>query len=165
MPPKIKVNFNLNGLQNLENQAKQLNRYVAKVGILGDKNFRSDSKQSNAEIGATHEFGSFSKNIPRRSFLRDPFFLFKREFGEKIRAIILKNSGKNGEIPNAKKIFDLIGAHGVALVQKSFATGGFGKWKPLKQSTIDQKGSSAILIDTAQLRKSITFKTDTKSKQ
>lgn len=59
-----------------------------------------------------------------------------------------------------KIVYKILGVIGENAVQLAFKTGGFGKWKALKKSTIDTKvkrgGSSAILIDTRQLRDSIT---------
>jgi hypothetical protein len=45
---------------------------LARVGILGDKSVRATEGtfQTNAEIGAAHEFGTTT--IPARSFLRVP---------------------------------------------------------------------------------------------
>lgn len=37
----------------------------------------------------------------------------------------------------------------------AFKSGGFGMWKDIKESTKKRKGSSAILIETNQLRRSV----------
>ena len=41
-------------------------------------------------------------------------------------------------------------------IQKAFATGGWGEWPKLSPVTIRRKKSSKILIDTSQLRRSIS---------
>ena len=56
------------------------------------------------------------------------------------------------------KILELLGVYGESIVQEAFETGGFGTWEPLSQETVEAKGSNSILIDTAQLRRSITSK-------
>jgi hypothetical protein len=92
-----------------------------------------------------------------------PFSFKRKEFSKGIGTIVEKELKKKE--PDVVRIFNLIGALGVGLVQQAFATGGFGKWAPLKAATIKRKGGAAILIDSAQLRKSITYKTDRKSKK
>ncbi|PHS61072.1 MAG: hypothetical protein COB09_19175 [Thalassobium sp.] len=57
---------------------------------------------------------------------------------------------------NYEKVYALLGVKAEEIVQDGFATGGFGKWPALESSTIARKGSSGILIDTAELRKSVT---------
>ena len=51
---------------------------------------------------------------------------------------------------------ELLGAYALDSIHLAFETGGFGLWQKLKRATIRRKKSSAILIDTAQLRQSIT---------
>ena len=59
---------------------------------------------------------------------------------------------------DVKKVYSLLGFAGEAVVQEAFATKGFGKWQPLDEKTIKRKGSSSILIDSGELRKSISSK-------
>ena len=53
-----------------------------------------------------------------------------------------------------------VGVVAEEVIQEAFATRGFGKWKANKPSTIARKGSDSPLIDTGQLRRSITSKVD-----
>jgi phage gpG-like protein len=124
----------------------------AKVGILGKTNAR-DGSLTNAEIGLKHEFGSFSEGIPRRSFLIDTFEEKKKDLSEKARRILLRFFKK---AINYKEVYKRLGIAGEKLVVEAFETGGFGKWKELSPVTIAKKGSSVILVDTVQLKKSIT---------
>jgi hypothetical protein len=55
-----------------------------------------------------------------------------------------------------KSAVKLLGVMGEETVQEAFATGGFGQWPALRPRTIQRKGSSRILIDSAQLRKAVT---------
>ena len=104
-----------------------------------------------------HEFGSFSKGIPRRSFLKDPITHKRKELLKKAKEIIDANIDKeNGD----KKIFELIGIYGESIVQEAFESGGFGMWEAISDKTATKKGSSQILIDSSQLRRAIISKTD-----
>jgi hypothetical protein len=150
MPANVKITQNFTKLEELNKNLKT--KLITKVGILGNASGR-DGGITNAEIGAKHEFGSLSEGIRRRSFLNDPLVEKRKDFVKAEAKIIADNlAEKNG----IKKIFRKAGAKAEEIIQQAFATGGFGKWAPLSEKTIDQKGSSSILIDTAQLRKSIS---------
>lgn len=140
--PKNKVIFNDKGLNDL---IKEFNKksYI-KIGILGNKNNRD--KGSNASIGLVHEEGSPSDEIPARSFLKMP--LLKK----------LESSLGDLKVKEMKIILLLkkIGIKGEEIIQEAFDTGGFGEWQKLSQKTIDKKGFDKKLIETTQLRKSIT---------
>ncbi len=127
------------------------------VGILGGFDARTGGDDGepigNAQLGAVHEFGVVSKNIPARSFLRMPVIaqlpaVLKATSRDHWHKVILKN-GILGAL-------GLLGGYALDAIHLSFETGGFGTWQRLKARTIKRKGSSAILIDTAQLRQSIT---------
>jgi phage gpG-like protein len=143
---------NLNKLQRLLNE-----QYSVKLGILGEKAkaVHNDTDLTNVEIGTIHEFGSMSNNIPRRSFLKNTVVKKESDIQKKIRSLLKRHYNKPDGL---EKVATLIGIYGEALVQEAFETGGFGTWQPLSQRTIDAKNSSAILIDTGQLRGSISSK-------
>lgn len=153
---KTELKVNLDGLNRLlKNVEKDL---FAKVGIFSDNNSRNEGL-TNAKIGAKHEFGSISEGIPRRSFLLDPITLKRKRLVKTAQRIIKDNITKpDGQ----RKILELIGIEGEAIVQEAFESGGFGTWTPLNQKTINKKGSDRILIDSSQLRRSITSKVDKK---
>lgn len=148
-----------------------LNRHLkTQVGIMGDKNARKDIDRAssgkaktvkgstatltNAQIGFLHEFGSYALKIPERSFLRMPLMLFLKdavnEGGAKINQAI--------EMADVHKAYAILGIAAEKVIQEGFASGGYGNWPKLRPITIALKGSSAILIDSGQLRKSITSK-------
>lgn len=151
------------------------------VGVIGGENQRFDEKGhetlGNADIGLIHEFGVIGRlvkhksrgqerlarkeegredktvNMPERSFLRLP--LIKRLPAEIYKAgagfwrkLILQK----GVVAALKAL----GIQGEATVQDAFQTGGFGHWPKLTAYTIKKKKSDSILIDTAQLRQSVT---------
>jgi hypothetical protein len=147
-------------------------KFITQVGVLGakaqsrkqiattklgyHKKGREASEQTNAEIGLVHEKGSLSRGIPRRSFLLFP--LQHQAKGLMGVRKFLWNNFMNGDqsLASLKKAYTLLGIAAENIIQKAFQTGGFGKWPKLSQATIDRKKSSAILIDSGQLRRSIT---------
>ena len=138
-------------------------KYMVKIGIIGSKGHtrketvttkkgkhvkgESDSLLTNVEIGTVHEFGSYSRHIPRRSFLGWPV-KHKASQINKYMALLWRAhcAGKIGIIEAYKRL----GIYVEGVIQTAFATQGFGQWPKLKR----RKGSP--LIDTGQLRKSIT---------
>lgn len=158
MPGRVVVRGSLKGYEAFKKNL-QANNKVVKVGILESGNNRSGGK-TNADIGAKHEFGSFSENIPRRSFLKDPLELKRQELLNDISKYILSNTTKDG---GGDIILRTLGILAEGIVKEAFGTGGYGLWQPLTQTTINKKGSSSILIDSGQLRKSITSRVDKKN--
>lgn len=131
-------------------------RAAVKVGILGHKTQRKQGSLTNSEIGAIHEFGSWSRGIPARSFLRVPIFL-KQE-------TILKEAGQNALVNLGRgDIGQVLKEFGVACeraIQQAFASSGFGRWEPNAPATKTAKGSDSPLIDTGQLQRSISSKVE-----
>lgn len=118
-----------------------------------DRDF-NEEPLTNPEIGAIHEFGRVGDNpLPARSFLRMP--LQTKLVGEvdKIGKKVFQHLIIKKDVRTALKALGVVAEN---VIQAAFATGGFGLWKKLSAYTIRKKKSSAILIDTAQLRKSIT---------
>lgn len=129
-------------------------KHQVQVGIFGNKSARKDASggaTTNAEVGAVHEFGSFSRGIPMRSFLRMPIHTQTDQ--------ILKQVKPDAKaLIGAGKMVLLLKRLGIAcenVVQAAFASRGFGTWKEDKPATVRRKGSDTPLIDTAQLRRSI----------
>lgn len=153
--PNIEVKDNFKGLDNFKMNLRTSK--VVKIGIFGNKNARDDS-MTNVKVGMKHEFGSFSEGIPRRSFLKDPMQIKRKELLNKTGKVIDKKITDN---KGSDEILETIGVIGETIVQQAFETSGFGTWEPLSSGTINKKGSSSILIDTGQLRRAITSKVDT----
>ena len=65
----------------------------------------------------------------------------------------VQNLFNNGQI---KYVYRFLGLYAESFIKQAFSSGGFGRWAPNKPNTIAQKGSDKPLIDTAQLRRSIT---------
>ena len=167
----ITVSLNLSKLESIQRQLGR--RIVAEVGIMGDKNARQEtttnkkgkhvtgklpSSKTNAEIGLVHEKGSFSSNIPRRSFLEMPL---KQKLPQVMRTV--GNKLLEGiSATNILVAYQKLGIIAEGIVLGAFNSSGYGQWEPNRPSTIARKGSSRPLIDTAQLRKSISSRVATK---
>jgi len=147
---------------------------VAKVGILGAdaaevhknteaatlstgrkvRKFIAGSTITNAEIGVIAEFGSISKNIPARSFLRYPLETHATELVEAVaKSKTAQAALEKGDI---KTVYKILGFEAEKIVNKAFTTSGFGQWAANAPATIAKKGSSMPNIDTSQLRRSIS---------
>lgn len=134
-----------------------------KVGILLGSKARNTQDgdgakiPTNAELGAVHEFGSITRNIPARSWLRMPIEYRSDDIKNSIlkkKELITKNIAKG----NIKFLYDQLGLSAEVAIQDSFETSGFGQWKPNNPATIKGKGSSSPLIDSGQLREAVMYK-------
>lgn len=126
-------------------------RHHVQIGIFGNKSGRKKGAATNAELGAIHEYGSFSKGIPARSFLRMPVSTQSTQ-------VIAEATGGSKGLVASGQIVKLLKRLGIAcenVIQRAFSSRGFGSWAPDKPSTVRRKGSDSPLIDTAQLRRSI----------
>lgn len=151
------VKFDDSGFKLVKGALKQ--KYYTKVGILGDKASQNHNRtpMTNAEVGAIHELGLIA-NIPQRSFLKMPL-------EEKLTSWIKENKDNYYKMlskGNVKKWFVALGFGAEKIISDAFSTSGFGKWKQNSPYTIKLKGSSMPLIDTGQLRNSITSKLEEK---
>lgn len=124
-----------------------------KVGILGDKNAREGASNSNATVGAVHEFGTTTH--PMRSFLRMPLTEKLQSYLEKAGAFdkasdTMKTVMKEKSFMSWAKKVAIVAER---IVADAFDTGGFGKWKP---SNMEHKQTKQTLVETQQLRNAIT---------
>jgi phage gpG-like protein len=131
---------------------------VVEIGILGKKSVREDGgSNDNAYIGAIHELGSYEKKpvIPARSFLLMPLF-HKAEQIKKQTAIGAEKLLAKGDTMG---LLRHLGTAAVRAILEAFATRGFGTWAPNTPGTIKhKKHGDSPLIDTGQLRRSISFR-------
>lgn len=135
-------------------------KHIVKVGILGNKDNRKEAGLSNATVGLAHEFGTFTgkkEKIPKRSFLRMPLTTKSQS--------ILKYLDNNKTLKlvgegNFRQVFKNLGIACEKVIQEAFETSGWGSWAPNTRMTVALKKSKKPLIDTAQLRRSITSKVE-----
>jgi hypothetical protein len=148
--PNETVELNFKGIDQFIRALKE-KLPTARVGILGDKDKRSDGSASNAEIGAKHEFGQ--DGMPVRSFLRIPIKENLQKYLEKTDAFnpdVLKKIISGGTVlPWVEKIA-LVAE---TIVSDAFDTGGFGQWQA---SRMAGKKNQQTLVETQQLRNSIS---------
>ncbi len=155
--------FNTKAFDDLITALKS-NKYTVKIGILGDKNIREskDGSNSNATIGAAHEFGS--AHLPIRSFLRMPLSEY---FPKKLEASGILDNDAIEEAIKEKSFRSLtkkVAVMAVATVLEAFNTGGFGKWPALSPARLAQRaklnqGAQILVVpDSHQLRDSIDYR-------
>ena len=148
------IRKNTAGLDFIRAQVKIVKENYVKVGLLGQDAERSEGSLNNPTLGAVHELGSASSEppVPRRSFIKEPLLshLPKRleQMGPEVwRKAILEKG--------ALFALQVLGVEAENVIQGGFATGGYGRWQPLSPYTVEKKGSDAILIESAQMRKAI----------
>lgn len=112
----------------------------------------SQDGTSLAMIAAVHEFGSADGRIPERSFLRpginDNLERFRRLNFENLKRV----AAGGMSLTNA---LGRLGEAGAAAVKLQITNGSYVSLKP---ATIKRKRSSKPLIDSGQLRQSITYR-------
>lgn len=139
---------NLKKLQNYAQTIDDVKNKAIYVGLPKEKATKTyEDGASIIEIGAIHEFGI--DNIPQRSFLRVPFAENKKE----IDAFIQKRFEMSGKEIAHMKALEQIGVFAEGISKRSFVK---NNWKANSPYTIARKGSSKPLIDTGNLRNSIT---------
>lgn len=168
-------------LEKIEDDFRRNGKARVRVGVLGSHTLRTEGAMSNADIGAAHEFGvdgGFSNHpsasrrkklawpnhsnnhLPARSWLRMPVLTHMPDQlpknGRGVWQEVIVKKGVLGALA-------VLGAFAVRSIQMAFSTGGFGTWEALKPSTVRRKiakgrgqGGTSILIDSAQLRQSVT---------
>lgn len=152
---QTKISINLDGLEEMRKGIGDL--YRARVGILGQYAARTgETEQSinNATLGLIQMYGSVTNKIPPRDFLVMPIERKRRELLKVLGSSTARAAFAQKDF---KRLFMIIGATAAGFVDEAFASAGFGTWAPNKPATVARKGSSAPLIDTAELRKSISF--------
>lgn len=160
----FKLNDKDNGLRALVERVGSLSKAAVKVGVLADKGDeakRVADEEPTAvsvtvlEVATIHEFGAPAANIPARSFLRatvDEQSSSIRADQHKLAIAVL--SGKL----DMRRALDQLGARVAAKIQQKIAR---GIEPALQPRTIARKGSSKPLVDTGQLRQSVTWEVET----
>jgi hypothetical protein len=136
----------------LQGAQKELNKLLdIKVGVLSGtgEHTNADSGQTLAEIAFWNEFGT--KWAPARPFLRvtirENRHLFKRMV-KRLYGLIIKGKMRHDQ---AQKI---LGAKAAALVQKKIVQ---LQSPPNAPRTVELKGSTNPLVDTGELKNSISW--------
>ena len=125
---------------------------VVEVGII-DPGEHTGSELNTAEIGFVHEYGSTDGKIPERSFMRSSLTGKGRKELLALSKKLLKKVA-NGSM-DQKKALGLLGAAGADIISQKIVT---LRSPANKAATIKAKGSSNPLVDTGQLKNSITWR-------
>ncbi len=158
------------GLSAFKRKLKAADKARVEVGIFSDHNARDDG-ETNAEVGAKMEFGSFEESVttteqevargrrpmswqgnPARSFLHMPINTELPSVLKAEREELIKSFTEDGPRP----MLERVGFMAEAVIQDAFDTGGFGSWPENSEKTKKWKGSDKPLIDSSQLRESIS---------
>ena len=140
------------GLKGFLERFRDIGKPKVYIGVPASKNgIHKDSKINMATLLAIHVLGAPSRGIPQRDPLRPPLIANAQRYTD-LMAQGIKNALANGTDPNV--VYEKIGIVAVNDVNDYFVNGSF---KPLNQKTIDRKGSSKPLLDTGELRSSITY--------
>ena len=144
------IKENDRGLRELRRRLRK--KGTVKVGILGAKGnaTHQGTDLTVVEIGSFHEFGL---GVPKRSFIRDWFDLNEQDLKRDMKQVarrVLKGS-------KLKKELDRFGLKAVGSIQERIAS---NIPPPLSDETKQRKGSNVALIDTGQLRSSISHQTE-----
>jgi hypothetical protein len=121
------------------------------VGIMGSDADEKRGDLTMAQLGAVHEFGAPSRNIPQRSFLAATFEEKQQEMIETVIRVTDKLA--KGQI-KFDRVHDQFGLLAQKWVVQRINN---GIDPPLKRATIQRKGSSRPLVDTGRLRASIKY--------
>ena len=150
----IKGKHTQNMFKAYENQIKTFKKSVIKIGLPEKvaNNPHDDSVLTVAQVGRIHEYGVPEKNIPKRSFIREPII----DNQKNIKKLIKKKFEEVSQNRTSSlKALNQLGLYGQGLSQKSFTN---NNWDSLNPATIKAKnGKSNPLINTGQLRQSITY--------
>lgn len=147
-----------NGASKMLAELRALGQKTVRVGILDEAPKRESpgkgkkaSRATLLEVAAVHEFGAPAAGIPSRSFIRATVDVKAAEIQatrDKLAAQVAE-----GKI-TAQVALERLGAFAQGLVQARIAE---GIGPALKPGTIARKKSSKPLVDTGQLRSSVTW--------
>lgn len=130
---------------------KRLNGMRARVEVGVPAGPREKGGSSSALVASVHEFGSPARNIPQRSFLRGGI-------ERNLPGLIALNGANLAAIGRGQMDIETalgrLGQAAAAAVKREIIEGDFA---PLKAATIKRKKSSRPLVDTGQLRQSVTY--------
>ena len=117
----------------------------------------ADSKINNAQLMYIHTNGSPARGIPARPVIEPALAANKELIGEALNAAADALLAGNAE--EAEKAFKSAGQLGANAAKRWFRDPRNG-WVENSPSTIKVKGSDKPLIDTGELRRSITYVVD-----
>lgn len=139
-----------NGAKVLMRNASKVRRSSLKVGIVGgDGDKRYQGGATLAEVATWMEFGTI--NCPERSFIRAYVDLHEQEIKGFLDRAVKRDLSRERDMLVS---LDLIGQQVVGGIKERIAD---GIAPALSEETVERKGSTTPLIDTGQLRGSISY--------
>jgi hypothetical protein len=153
---KIIRDTNFAGIAVLARRVREGDRSVL-IGVPKKAGMANEGEMTLAQVAAIHEFGSPEHGIPERSFLRAGITKSLPELKAFSANAIRRVANGGYTVRNALRH---LGALAASKVQMEIVNGTF---VPNAPSTIKAKGSSKPLIDSGQLRQSITWQLMTKA--
>jgi len=155
MRPTVKVTMRDNSAS-LKAALKKLQRTDVLVGWPEASNSRQSGEIGNAALAYIHSHGSALQNIPARPILQPAIEaspnkeLIQRELKAAAEAVLDQDPARaTMELNRAGQV--------AANAVKSWFTTPENQWAPNSPETIAKKGSDRPLIDTGQLRRSVSF--------
>ena len=140
------------GIKGFLERFKNIGKPKVYIGVPFKANvIHKDTKLNMATLLAIHCMGAPTRGIPKRDPLLPPLQENAKEYS-RLLAQGIKNNLANGE--PIEQAYEKLGLLATNDVKSYFVSGNF---VPLKQSTIDAKGSSKPLIDSGELRNSISY--------
>jgi hypothetical protein len=134
-----------------------LKKYEVCIGIPESTAKRRDEKGTpvnNAELLFIHTNGSPVNNIPPRPVLEPAIQKNQERVSANLKkAVDAAVQGRQKDIMSALEMAGMDGQN----IARYYFTSSLNEWPPNSQETIDRKGSARPLIDTDEMRKSITY--------
>lgn len=153
-----------NRLKEIAKKMEELAKKEVVVGIPSGSKARKDNGGiTNAELGMIHEFGSPDKGIPERSFIRSTFAEEADNIGQ---LMTVKVKGLLNNKGSVNDVYSVIGKYVKGRVVEKITDGQFTpnkdetlnrKLKRISKKKRKAKDANKPLIDTGQLRASITY--------
>lgn len=142
------------GMHGLMHRLSQLKKRRIYVGIPQNESSRKGEPINNAELLFIHTNGSPIKGIPARPVLEPAINEHKERISASFKEIYAATAVNNqSERERAIHRTGLIAQNAC----REWFTNPKNNWSPNNPATIRRKGSDRPLIDTGELRKSITY--------
>lgn len=132
---------------------KILDRHEVMIGVPDDAESRKDGPISNAELLFIHTNGSPVNGIPPRPVLEPAM----KQHKDSVSACLKKgiDAALKGNAAGVMPALEAAGLHGQNISRKYFTE--VNGWPANAPQTVERKGSARPLIDTDEMRKSITY--------
>lgn len=146
----VKITVKKDNTKELLKKLESMKNFDLLVGVPQDEAEREEGEITNAQLMFIHSEGSPVRNIPPRPVIDITLKEEKEKINQKFKKAL--NVILNGGNPSVE-----LEKLGIYITNKIKAKFGSEDLAPLQPSTIKAKGSDRPLIDTGQLRNSITY--------